>query len=143
MVWVMPMSGTRPQRASMIDSDASGAAMRMSAPSAICIPPPKQLPWIAAMTGNGRSSQSVATRWARFALRGPLRSSRNSKPLGPSARIEAMSSPEQKLGPSPCSTTARTPGVARTSAAAAAMPSNIARSSALCLSGRLRVTVAT
>ena len=56
---------------------------------------------------------------------------------------DAMSRPEQKLGPSPCSTTARTPGVAATSSAAASRPSNIAPSSALCLSGRVRVTVAT
>jgi hypothetical protein len=42
----------------MMDSFASGAAMRMSAPSAICGPPPKQLPWIAAITGAGTNGQS-------------------------------------------------------------------------------------
>ncbi len=61
---VMPMSGIRPQRDSITDSVASGAAIRMSAPSAICRPPPKQLPWTAAITGTGTSLQPVATRWA-------------------------------------------------------------------------------
>ena len=54
-----------------------------------------------------------------------------------------MSIPEQKLGPSPCSTTARTPGSSRRRAAAAISPSNIGASSALCFSGRFIVTVAT
>ena len=38
------------------------AEMRMSAPSAIGAPPPRQLPWIAATTGIGSRCQSYATR---------------------------------------------------------------------------------
>src|SRR5579862_1265748 len=53
------------------------------------------------------------------------------------------SRPEQKLRPSPWSTTARTPGWAATYTAAWTMASNIRRSRALCFSGRTRVTVAT
>src|SRR4051794_35507277 len=140
-VEVMPMSGTSPQRLSITLSFASGAAMRMSAPSAICRPPPKQLPCTAAMTGIGRSIQSVHARWARFA-RWPLRCAMSSSETGPLIS-EAMSRPEQKLLPLPCSTTARTPGVPATSSAAARMPSNIAPSSALCLSGRFSETTAT
>ena len=60
------MSGTRPHLTSMMLSLASGAAMRMSAPRAICMPPPKQLPWMAAITGTGTSIQSVAARWASW-----------------------------------------------------------------------------
>ena len=55
----------------------------------------------------------------------------------------ATSSPEQKLGPSPCRTTARTPGSTATRSAAAVIASNIATSRALCFSGRVSVTVAT
>nr|EJJ02322.1 hypothetical protein JVH1_0101 [Rhodococcus sp. JVH1] len=39
-----------------------GEAIRMSAPRAICIPPPKQLPLIAAITGTGTVDQSYAAR---------------------------------------------------------------------------------
>ena len=53
------------------------------------------------------------------------------------------SSPEQKLGPAPWSTTARTSGICATWPAASTIPSNIAPSRALCLSGRFRVTTAT
>jgi hypothetical protein len=74
---VIPMSGTSPQRASITDSVASGAAIRMSAPRAICRPPPKQLPWIAAITGTGTSPHPVETRWAKFAGSPSGRSSRS------------------------------------------------------------------
>ena len=40
----MPMSGIRPYFISITESFVSGAAIRMSAPSAICRPPPKQAP---------------------------------------------------------------------------------------------------
>ena len=61
-VAVMPMSGTSPQWISRMLSFASGEAIRRSAPSAICSPPPRQLPWIAAITGTGTSLHAVATR---------------------------------------------------------------------------------
>ena len=93
------MSGTRPHLPSITLSRASGAAIRTSAPSAICRPPPKQLPWTAAMTGTGRSIQSVHARCARFDRR-PSRSRMSSSEIGPLIS-EATSSPEQKLGPSP------------------------------------------
>ena len=47
------------------------------------------------------------------------------------------SSPEQKLGPSPESTTARSPGAARSSSSAASSARNISTSSALCLLARV------
>src|SRR4051812_8825115 len=136
------MSGTSPHLASMTLRRASGAAMRTSAPRAICSPPPKTLPCSAAITGTGRSIQSVHTRCTTLPRCPSSRARTSSSDTGP-VISDATSSPEQKLGPAPCRTTARTPGVAPTSAAASRMPSNIAPSRALCLSGRSRVTVAT
>ena len=59
---MIDMSGIRPHLTSITDSRASGVAIRMSAASAICSPPPKQLPWTAAITGTGSLSQSYAVR---------------------------------------------------------------------------------
>ena len=114
----------------------------MSAPSAIWKPPPRQLPWTAAITGTGSVTQSYAVRWKRF---GTVMSASSSPPFRPASPENALdtSIPEQKLGPSPCRTTARTPGVAATSSAASTIAANIAWSSALCFSGRASVTVAT
>ena len=53
------MSGIRPHLISSTDIRASGATMRMSAPSAICRPPPSALPVTAAMTGTGSSAQTL------------------------------------------------------------------------------------
>ena len=53
--WLPVMSGIRPHLISSTDIRASGATMRMSAPSAICRPPPKATPWMAAITGWGRA----------------------------------------------------------------------------------------
>ncbi len=53
----MPMSGISPQWTSRIETLASGATMRTSAPSAIWAPPPMQLPWTAQITGAGRVCQ--------------------------------------------------------------------------------------
>ena len=53
------------------------------------------------------------------------------------------SRPEQKLGPSPDSTTARRPLAERSSSSAASSDRNISGSSALCLSARVRRTSAT
>ena len=61
----------------------------------------------------------------------------------PPAMKLAMSRPEQKLLPSPCSTTARTEASPASCSAAFIKPSNMAWSSALCLSARTIVTVAT
>ena len=57
-VRVIAMSGTNPHLTSITDRRASGAAILMSAPSAICRPPPRQLPCIAAITGTGTRAQS-------------------------------------------------------------------------------------
>ena len=46
------MSGTRPQCTSRTDSCVSGCTMRMSAPRAICNPPPSAWPCTAAMHGH-------------------------------------------------------------------------------------------
>mmetsp|Transcript_2991 Transcript_2991/g.10341 ORF Transcript_2991/g.10341 Transcript_2991/m.10341 type:complete len:214 (+) Transcript_2991:313-954(+) len=50
---VAPMSGMMPHLASIRENLHPGVAMRMSAPSAIWKPPPRQTPWVAAMTGAG------------------------------------------------------------------------------------------
>ena len=57
------MSGMRPCLISMTDMRVSGATMRMSAPSAICRPPPKATPCTAAITGTGKVRQPQATCW--------------------------------------------------------------------------------
>src|ERR1019366_4495235 len=67
---------------------------------------------------------------------------RPSRPASVPARL-IRSMPEQKLGPSPRSTTARTPGSPASCAAAAMIASNMARSNALCFSARARLTSAT
>ena len=54
---MIPMSGISPQCTSRIDTREPGATILTSAPSAICAPPPMQLPWTAAITGAGRSCQ--------------------------------------------------------------------------------------
>ena len=53
----MLMSGISPWTISIAERRVSGAAIRMSAPSAICSPPPKQAPCSAAITGTGSSRQ--------------------------------------------------------------------------------------
>src|SRR5271170_8429933 len=65
-----------------------------------------------------------------------------SVPPSPAIKL-AMSMPEHKLLPSPCSTTARTEVSSASSSATFIRPSNMAWSSALCLSARTIVTVAT
>ena len=62
-VRVIAMSGISPHLTSSTDMRASGVANRMSAASAIWRPPPRQWPWIAAITGTGTSSQPWAVRW--------------------------------------------------------------------------------
>ena len=62
------MSGTSPQRASITASFASGATIRMSAPSAICSPPPNATPWMAAITGTGSERQPQAAFWNTLAM---------------------------------------------------------------------------
>ena len=47
---------------------ASGATMRMSAPSASCRPPPKAAPCTAAITGTGTSRHTVAMRCGAFEM---------------------------------------------------------------------------
>ena len=142
------MSGTSPQRPSMIDSRASGATKRMSAPRASCSPPPKATPCTAAMTGMGASCQAQATRCAALArdsasraVRSPLAARRS--PASSIAWNDVKSSPAQNARPSPESTTARTDGSAATARAASGIAANIAGSSAFIFSGRLSRTSAT
>ena len=106
------------------------------------MPPPKTLPCRAAITGTGRRTQSYATRWKTFGTEPSSWSVNTPTPLPAPARL-MMSIPEQKLGPSPWSTTARTPDSAANRSAASRMAWNSGGSSALCFSGRARVTVAT
>ena len=144
--WVPVMSGTRPQRISSTDIRASGATMRMSAPSAICRPPPRALPVTAAMTGTGTSVQTYAARCPAL-LAGPEPGGRSTWTLSRSppriAWKAPKSRPAQKSGPSPDSTTARTPGSDLSRSPAATRPANIAPSRALRLSGRVMRTSAT
>ena len=57
-VWLIDISGISPHLTSMTDRRESRVAILMSAPSAICSPPPRQLPWTAAITGTGSVTQS-------------------------------------------------------------------------------------
>ena len=68
------MSGISPHLTSITDSRASGAAIRMSAPSAICRPPPSTEPCSAAMTGIGSVSQSCEARWNQLGTSPRMRS---------------------------------------------------------------------
>ena len=76
------MSGTSPQCTSRTESCVSGWTMRMSAPRAICSPPPKAWPCTAAITGAGTSCHTQATCWASCVT-----------PPGATARSAAPSSP--------------------------------------------------
>jgi PII-like signaling protein len=144
--WLPVMSGTRPHLISSTDIRASGATMRMSAPSAICRPPPSALPVTAAMTGTGISVQTYAAR-CPVARAGPWPGGRSTRALSRSpsriAANEPKSRPAQKSGPSPDSTTARTPGSDLSRSPAVTRPANIAPSRALRLSGRASRTSAT
>jgi len=140
------MSGTRPHLISSTDILASGATMRMSAPSAICRPPPRALPVTAAMTGTGISVQTYAAR-CPVARAGPPPGGSSTRALSRSpsriAANEPKSRPAQKSGPSPDSTTARAPGSDLSRSPAVTRPANIAPSRALRFSGRFSRTSAT
>ena len=140
------MSGTRPHLISSTDILASGATMRMSAPRAICRPPPRALPVTAAMTGTPISVQTYAAR-CPVARAGPALGGSSTRALSRSpsriAANEPKSRPAQKSGPSPDSTTARTAGSDLSRSPAMTSPANIAPSRALRFSGRFRRTSAT
>jgi hypothetical protein len=115
----------------------------MSAPSAICRPPPKLAPVNAATTGTSSSRQPNATRWAKFAA-DPSTAAKPSNEPSPLPDMKLWKSrPAQKLGPSPDRTTARTAGSPPTASIASLRPTNIAQSSPLCLSARTMRTSAT
>ena len=102
-----------------------------------------QAPRSAAITGTSSSRQPYATRWAKLAIE-PSTAAKPSparSPL-PSAKL-LKSSPAQKLGPSPESTTARTPVASRSSSIASLRATNICQSRPLCLSPRAMRTSAT
>ena len=110
------MSGTRPQCTSRTDSCVSGWTMRMSAPRAICRPPPRAWPCTAAITGTGSSCHTQQTCWPRWVMPpGVIAPGLPSPPTGRSsppaiAANDEKSRPAQNDAPSPDSTTARTPG---------------------------------
>jgi hypothetical protein len=141
------MSGMSPHLISITDSWASAAAIRMSAPSAICRPPPNTAPWSAAITGTGTSVHTHAACCAKFAGLSALRRSSSVSPgslLSPAMAMKlAKSSPAQNARPSPDRTTARTVRSLDSVCPAATSPSNMARSRAFSFSGRLRRTSAT
>src|SRR5690242_9714364 len=145
--WLPVMSGIRPHLISSTDSRASGATMRMSAPSAICRPPPSALPVTAAMTGTGSSAQTYAARCpaarAGPSWTGGRSTCRLSRSPSRIAWNAPKSRPAQKSGPSPDSTTARTPGSDLSRSPVVIRPANIALSSALRFSGRFSRTSAT
>ena len=85
-----------------------------------------QAPVTAQITGAGSACQPTETRWARFASSPSRRSNIDSIGCS-SARKLGKSRPEQKLGPSPESTTARTLGSPATSSIASEIAPNIAK----------------
>ena len=136
-----PMSGTMPHFISITAKRASGAAMRISAPSASCMPAPKQTPWIAAITGSSIRCQIIATSCHWFVVPSPwlrgISISAGSLPIIPESPV--MSIPAQKARPSPESTTQRA-SEAATSCPAAMIASIICWSTAFILSARTRRT---
>ena len=130
------MSGMRPHRASSTDSLASGATMRMSAPSAICSPPPSAAPWSAAITGTSSSCHTHAACWPRWVMRpsvSPMApsdrsSAAGSRPPAPPAMAWKLpkSRPAQNPRPSPDRTTTRTSGSPFRPSPASTMPWNMA-----------------
>jgi hypothetical protein len=110
----------------------------MSAASASASPPPTAGPWIAAITGNGRSriaaSPPVAASWK----------DRNSRtPMSRIAPTSARSNPEQKaLSPAPRRITARAP-LSRKASAASVCSWNMVCVCELARSGRSTVSTAT
>ncbi len=102
-----PTSGMIPNLTSGRPSWASSEAIRRSQPSATSSAPPKQARWIWQTTGLGIASQ-------RFAQsRNTLRKGR-STPGSPANDISSpRSTPAEKTGPSPRSTTQCTDGVVR------------------------------
>src|SRR5690606_20223357 len=154
-VWVPVMSGIRPQRDSRTESLASGATTRMSAPSAICSPPPSAGPWTAAMTGTSSSCHTQAACWPRWVIRPsvspiapsgapPPRASLDAAPPPPAIACKLLkSSPAQKPRPAPESTTTRTARSALSASPASTMARKRPVSRAFSLSGRLRRRSAT
>ena len=137
----MAMSGINPHLTSSTDSFESAVAKRTSPASAICSPPPRQWPWIArspAPAPRASDTRCAGTNSGPARATGPsgLRPGLVGHHAGDvEAGAEARTFAAQ--------TTARTPGSAATRSAAAVIASNMATSSALCFSGRVRVTTAT
>jgi len=136
---VPPISGINPQRPSSIDNEASGVTIRISAPRAICSPPPQHRPWIAIMTGVDMSFHPVDTRCARFDRQGLILNN-NRTGLRTDFITDLISRPVQKSGPSPDTIITRMVLSLLRVFIGLSMGRNIAMSRPLCLSGRFKRT---
>ena len=120
----------------------------MSAPRAICIPPPRAWPWTAAITGTGSSCHTQATCWPRWVIRrrwhAGVAVGRHGVGSPPAiAWKDEKSSPAQNDAPSPGQHHGAQAGFGLQPLAGVGNPANIGPSSALRLSGRLSRTSAT
>ena len=89
------------------DKDAFDAAIRKSAPNAICIPPPQQRPCNTAITGTFNLRQPTLTRCAKLARQGKGFTSKRNACVG-FPITDFTSNPEQKSSPDPVRITTRT-----------------------------------
>jgi hypothetical protein len=126
-----------PTLAGVTPKTAVGSANRRSHEAAISTPPPMQWPRIIATVGFGNSRSAACA--ARLSRRTSAIGSPGSAPL---SRSE-MSAPEQKLGPAPVTTRARTAGSSARPARTPGSAAHIAAVMALRFSGRSTVSTAT
>ena len=126
---------TVPQSASGVRNDASGVATMKSQAAAISQPEPTAAACTTAITGIGRRSS------ASYAANAFSRRARTWSSFMPWRSLR--SAPAQNTGPLPRTNTTRTLSSAAALAAAPSNPSHIALLSALRLSGRFSVIVAT
>ena len=101
------MSGMIPHLPSSTDHVESGWAMRKSAASAICRPPPRQWPCTAAMTGTGSRRHAQQASW-KVLVPAPRARHEGGRDPGRLPHHGAEVEAAQKASPSPSMTTART-----------------------------------
>ena len=129
-----PTSGISPSLTSGSPSCASLATTRRSHPSATSSAPPMHARWIWQTTGLGIDSQRLAH------SRNTSRNGRKTPGLPACCASSPRSTPAEKTGPEPRSTTQRTASSAAASASAAASSCRSCWLIALRFSGRLRTT---
>lgn len=129
---VIPHTGTRPHFPWVSAICADSAATKRSQPNASSRPPVKQCPWIMAMVGWGRCSRASTVSDSKLA----------DGPRSPRA-MASRSFPAQNDRPAPLSNTQPTVRSPAMSDRWSRNSTNESGVSALSLSGRLRVSVAT